>query len=113
MSAFVSRGSEPANFEIIANPARAKGGITVLATETIDDACNDSHSAGPDGRSVDHLGFSFAGLDAEAARLMAMGVTFTMDPRPFGPLKTSFIEGPAGVRIEVVQPAAAQDDRKG
>lgn len=58
------------------------------------------------GRSIDHLGWSFADLDAAAVELKANGVEFAMEPRPYRDLKIAFIEGPDGVRIELVQPAA-------
>jgi catechol 2,3-dioxygenase-like lactoylglutathione lyase family enzyme len=58
------------------------------------------------GRAIDHLGWSFADLDAAAVDLKAKGVKFTMEPRPFRDLKIAFIEGPDGVSIELVQPAA-------
>ena len=45
-------------------------------------------------------------LDAAAVDLKAKGVKFTMEPRPFRNLKIAFIEGPDGVSIELVQPAA-------
>jgi catechol 2,3-dioxygenase-like lactoylglutathione lyase family enzyme len=64
-----------------------------------------------EGRSIDHLGFAFPDLDAAAADLKKKGVTFQQEPRPFTNalgqnMKISFIVGPDGVRIEVVQPKA-------
>ena len=63
------------------------------------------------GRAVDHLGWSFADLDAAAVEIKGKGIEFQLEPRPYtNPLgqkmKISFIEGPDGVRIEVVQPQA-------
>ena len=58
------------------------------------------------GRSIDHLGFSTPDLDAAAEALKAKGVTFSLNPVPFGKLRISFIDGPDGVRIEYVQPAS-------
>ena len=55
------------------------------------------------GRSVDHIGWSVADLDAAATELKEKGVTFSMDPRPYRNLRISFIEGPDGVRIEFLQ----------
>ena len=55
------------------------------------------------GRAIDHLGWGFADLDAAAVVLKSKGVNFTMEPRPFRDLKIAFIEGPDGVRIELVQ----------
>jgi predicted enzyme related to lactoylglutathione lyase len=58
------------------------------------------------GRAVDHIGFSFPDLDAAAKTLKEQGVNFTLEPRPYGALKIAFIDGPQGVNIELVQPAA-------
>lgn len=57
------------------------------------------------GRAIDHLGWSFGDLDKAAEELKAKGVKFTLEPMAFQNLKISFIEGPDGVRIELVQPA--------
>lgn len=67
---------------------------------------NTEEKAPTKGRAVDHLGFSFADLDAAAKALKEQGVNFTMEPRPFGALRIAFIDGPQGVNIELVQPAA-------
>lgn len=58
------------------------------------------------GRSIDHLGWSFADLDAAAEVLKSKGVKFTLEPQPYRDLRIAFIEGPDGVRIELVQPAS-------
>ncbi len=63
------------------------------------------------GRAIDHLGFSFPDLDAAAAEIRGKGVEFQMEPRPYTnaagqDMKISFVVGPDGVRIEVVQPEA-------
>ena len=39
-------------------------------------------------------------------RGMAKGVTFTLDPIPYGGTKISFIDGPEGTKIEVVEAPA-------
>jgi lactoylglutathione lyase len=62
-----------------------------------------------EGRAIDHLGFSFPDLDAAAADIKKKGVTFQTEPRALTPpspsaVKISFITGPDGVRIEVVEP---------
>lgn len=59
-----------------------------------------------DGRSFDHFGVNYADLDAAADDLKAKGVKFTLEPRPFGPARIAFIEGPEGVKLELVQPPA-------
>ena len=64
-----------------------------------------------EGRAFDHLGWQFPDLRAAAEEIRAKGVEFTMEPRPFtNPLGEdmliSFVVGPDGVRIEIVQPRA-------
>ncbi len=56
------------------------------------------------GRSLDHLGWNFTNLDESAARLKAAGVKFTTEPRDYRGIRIAFVEGPDGVRIELVQP---------
>ncbi|MSR10177.1 MAG: hypothetical protein EXR84_00020 [Gammaproteobacteria bacterium] len=56
------------------------------------------------GRSMDHLGWNFPDLDAAAVEMKAKGAVFSMEPRDFREIRISFVEGPDGVRIEVVQP---------
>lgn len=58
------------------------------------------------GRSIDHLGWSFADLDAAATELKAKGVQFRIEPMPYRDVRIAFIEGPGGVSIELVQPAS-------
>ena len=57
------------------------------------------------GRSLDHLGWKYVDLTAAAETLKASGVEFTVEPRPFRGIRISFVEGPDGVRIELVEPA--------
>jgi catechol 2,3-dioxygenase-like lactoylglutathione lyase family enzyme len=56
------------------------------------------------GRAMDHLGWNFPDLDAAAKDLEAKGVKFTLEPRPYKTVNIAFIDGPDGVRIELVQP---------
>lgn len=56
------------------------------------------------GRSMDHLGWNFPDLDAAAEEMKSKGVEFTMEPRDYRGIRISFVAGPDGVRIEVVQP---------
>jgi lactoylglutathione lyase len=56
------------------------------------------------GRAIDHLGWRPINLDTAAAELKRKGVKFTVEPRDgAGGLRISFVEDPAGVKIEVVQ----------
>jgi catechol 2,3-dioxygenase-like lactoylglutathione lyase family enzyme len=60
-----------------------------------------------EGRSIEHLGFSFSDLDVAAAEIRQKGFRFSQEPRALtnGPLaKNAFIVSPDGVRIEVAQP---------
>lgn len=53
---------------------------------------------------LDHLALAVDDLDAVAADLKAKGARFITEPTQSSPhLKISFIEGPAGIRIEVLQ----------
>lgn len=56
------------------------------------------------GRSIDHVSWGFFDLDAAAVDLKAKGVKFASEPIAFGGGKIAFIEGPDGVRIELVGP---------
>ncbi len=56
------------------------------------------------GTSMDHLGWATESLDELGDVFASNGVEFTMAPRPFRGIRISFIEGPDGVRIEVVEP---------
>ena len=56
------------------------------------------------GSSIDHIGFSFADLDAKMKELEAAGVKVTTAVRDVPNLfKIAFVEDPWGTRIEVVQ----------
>ena len=56
------------------------------------------------GRAMDHLGWASSNLDEFGEVLEANDEEFTMEPTPFRGIRISFIEGPDGVRIEVVEP---------
>jgi predicted enzyme related to lactoylglutathione lyase len=56
------------------------------------------------GSSIDHIGFSFADLDAKMKELEAAGVKIVTPVREVaGLFKLGFVEDPWGTRIEVVQ----------
>ena len=64
-----------------------------------------------EGRALDHLGWQFPDLRSAAEEIKSKGVEFQVEPRPFtNPLGQdmliSFVVGPDGVRIEIVQPQA-------
>ena len=55
-------------------------------------------------KGLDHLAFGVDDLDKVAAELKAKGAKFITEPTQWSPdLKISFIEGPAGIRVEVLQ----------
>lgn len=55
------------------------------------------------GHAVDHIGWRVANLRETAAALTAAGTHFSVEPRPLGNLQIAFLDGPAGVKIELVQ----------
>ena len=60
------------------------------------------------GHSIDHIGFRPANVDTSVAALKAKNVTVTTEPRPLvlpsgTAMRLAFIEGPGGIRIELVQ----------
>jgi len=60
------------------------------------------------GHAIDHIGFRPLNVDAAVEVLRDAGVTITTDPRPLTlqsgvSMRLSFIEGPEGARIELVQ----------
>ncbi|HET9705304.1 MAG TPA: VOC family protein, partial [Vicinamibacterales bacterium] len=58
------------------------------------------------GSAIDHIGFSFADLDAKMKELEAAGIKVTTPLRDVpGLFKLAFVEDPWGTRIEVVQDA--------
>jgi len=53
---------------------------------------------------IEHVGLRVADLAAAAAELRANGVKFLVEPREARPgVKIAFIEGPDGVRIELLE----------
>ena len=55
------------------------------------------------GRSVDHLGWRFKDFDATIKRLKALDVKFVVEPTKSGYHMIAFVEGPDGVKIEIVE----------
>ena len=76
------------------------GGVWLFATRG-----NGEASAG---HSIDHIGFRPANVDDSVTALKAKSVKVTTEPRPLvlpsgTAMRLAFIEGPGGVRIELVQ----------
>ena len=64
-----------------------------------------SESVAPtQGRAIDHLGWASANLDDFGGDLRLNDVEFSMEPLSFRGIRISFVEGPDGVRIEIVEP---------
>jgi catechol 2,3-dioxygenase-like lactoylglutathione lyase family enzyme len=60
------------------------------------------------GKAIDHIGWRSAGLNDTVAELKGKGVTVTSEPRPLTlpngpPINFSYVAGPAGARIELVE----------
>jgi catechol 2,3-dioxygenase-like lactoylglutathione lyase family enzyme len=64
------------------------------------DKANDA--APSQGRAIDHLGWAVNPVDPKVADLAAKGMK-TVEPRAVRNLRVAFVEGPGGVRIEMVQ----------
>lgn len=76
------------------------GGVWVLAAR--------GEAAPSRGRSIDHIGFRPVNVDGFVAAAKTRSVTVTTEPRPLTltdgtTIRLAFIEGPEGVRIELVQ----------
>jgi catechol 2,3-dioxygenase-like lactoylglutathione lyase family enzyme len=76
------------------------GGVWLLAKKS-----NGEPSAG---HSIDHIGFRPMNVDASVATMKTKNVKVTTEPRPLTlpsgtSMRLAFIEGPGGVRIELVQ----------
>lgn len=76
------------------------GGVWVLAQR--------GDAAPSLGRAIDHIGFRPINVDSLVAKLKSRNVTITTEPRPLTlasgvSMRLAFIEGPDGVRIELVQ----------
>jgi catechol 2,3-dioxygenase-like lactoylglutathione lyase family enzyme len=92
-------GGEVARFAGLI-PGVRYGDMWVLAKKV------DETRAPTKGRSIDHLGWAFADLDAAAVELKAKGVKFESEPFAFGNARIAFITAPDDVRIELVGPGA-------
>lgn len=92
-----SFGGERAQYKGLL-PALRYGNVWLLVQDS-----GDQVMAATEGRAIDHLGWGFTDLTAAAEELKAKGVPFTMDVRPFRNFKIAFVEGPGGVRIELVE----------
>jgi lactoylglutathione lyase len=57
-----------------------------------------------EGHAIDHIGWrTTMDLNAKATELKAKGVKFTTEPRPLRDIHMSYVEGPAAVKIELLQ----------
>lgn len=60
------------------------------------------------GHAIDHLGWAVANVDEKTSELAGKGLK-TVAPRDVRNLRVSFVEGPAGARIELVQGREEQE----
>ncbi len=91
-------GGEPVKFKNIPGMTVIRYGGMYLFVQAAVQAPKSSK-----GRVVDHLGWRFKDFDATVKRLKDQGVKFVMEPRAAGDHRIAFIEGPEGVKIEVVE----------
>ena len=57
---------------------------------------------------LDHIGLKVSNLDSLAAELKSKGAVFTMEPKTIRPgVRISFVRGPEGVAIELLERTAA------
>ena len=92
-------GGKVANFDGSADGV-SYGGIWVTARK--------GASEPSAGHSIDHIGFRPLNVDSVVAALKTKSVKVTTEPRPLtlpsgATMRLAFIEGPGGVRIELVQ----------
>ncbi|MBW6399868.1 VOC family protein [Roseomonas sp. HJA6] len=81
------------------------GGLT-LFIEAVPPAT--PHPPEPPYLGLEHLGLRVPDLDAAAADLRSRGVRFVTEPREARPgTRIAFIEGPDGVRIELIERSTA------
>lgn len=79
------------------SPVGLKCGLVWLLAEAGDGTPSAGHA-------IDHIAWRTTSLDAKAAALKAKGVVFSVEPRQFNDsTRISFIEGPAGTRIELLE----------
>ena len=57
----------------------------------------------PKGHAIDHIGWRPENLDTEVVSLQGKGAKITSEPRDYGKLRYAFVEGPAGIPIELTQ----------
>ena len=91
-------GGEPADFKNVVNIKAIRYGDMYLFVQSAVRAVTSTQ-----GRSVDHLGWRFKDFDATVKRLKGLGVKFVVEPTKSGDHMIAFIEGPDGVKIEVVE----------
>ncbi len=91
-------GGEPAKFKTAPGMTVIRYGDMYLFIQAAVQAVKSTK-----GRVVDHLGWRFRDFDGIVKRLKGLGVKFLMEPRTSGDHRIAFIEGPDGVKIEVVE----------
>lgn len=94
-------GGEPAQFKDAAGVSAIRyGDMYLFVTRSVREVASTKD------RSVDHLGWRFDDFKATVKRLKDAGVKFVVEPTQSGDHMIAFIEGPDGVKIEIVEATA-------
>ena len=83
---------------------KLKGRMDALKYGEVSVLAEKGEATPSEGHAIDHIGWrTTMDLSAKAAELKAKGVKFTTEPRPFRDIHISYVEGPAAVKIELLQ----------
>jgi catechol 2,3-dioxygenase-like lactoylglutathione lyase family enzyme/predicted enzyme related to lactoylglutathione lyase len=88
--------------------SKLEGGVSGINYGGVWLVVNQGNSEPSAGHSIDHIGFRPVNVDNTVTALKAKNVKVTTEPRPLvlpsgTAMRLAFIEGPGGVRIELVQ----------
>ena len=83
---------------------KLKGRVDALKYDDVWILAEKGDAMPSEGHAIDHIGWrTTMDLNAKATELKAKGVKFTTEPRPFRDIHISYVEGPAAVKIELLQ----------
>ena len=83
---------------------KLKGRVDALKYGEVWLLAEEGEATPSEGHVIDHIGWrTTMELNAKAAELKAKGVKFTTEPRPFRDIHISYVEGPAVVKIELLE----------
>ena len=91
-------GGEPGKFKDVPNINAIRYGDMYVFIQSAVRAVSSTKD-----RSVDHIGWRVHDFDGTVKRLKDMGVEFLVEPTKSGDHLITFIEGPDGVKIEIVE----------